>query len=310
MNILKKKRRNRLLWTIDQQGQLHFPLHDKLAKRTAAANTAWEHPVALLVVMLLCAALDFIMFKQLFAAILYDSVWIQRFSILGLLICFDVAPIYLGLFLKKRKQGYAVDSWILFGLAAAFLAAFVGNVLLRITMRDVVLPDLTQTSTSVMGDVQSGVAAGSDRALAYALFAAFLPFGTSLVSFGISYLTANPLGSHLRRLRQEEAETQEALAQTDATIAEYDASADHLVLLAREEDERYCASKAAIAEQMLLHCDYVRERIKEHLADPAALNELSKPRREELMMLSEHLEHPREELPAPIARLAGRERSA
>lgn len=310
MNILKKKRKGNLLWTIDQQGQLHFPMRGKLASGTAASSTAWEHPAALFVVLMLCAALDFIMFKQLFAAILYDSVWIQRFSILGLLICFDLAPIYLGLFLKKRKQGYRVENWILFGLAAAFLAAFIGNVLLRISMRDAVLPDLTQTSTSVMGEVQSGTAAGSNRAMAYALFAAFLPFGTSLVSFGISYLTANPLGKDLRRLRREEVQAQEALDQIDATIAEYDASADHLILLQQEEDERYRATKAAIADQMMQHCDYVRERIKEHLAEPAALNELSKPRREALMMLSDHLEHSQEELPAPIARIAGRERSA
>ena len=310
MNILKKKRKGNLLWTIDQQGQLHFPMRSKIAGGTAGADTAWEHPVALFIVLLLCAALDFIMFKQLFAAILYDSVWIQRFSILGLLICFDLAPIYLGLFLKKRKQGYRVENWILFGLAAAFFAAFIGNVFLRISMRDVVLPDLTQTSTSVMGEVQADTAAGSDRAMAYALFAAFLPFGTSLVSFGISYLTANPLGKHLRRLRREEVEAQEALDQIDATIAEYDASADHLILLQQEEDERYRATMAAIGEQTLHYCDYVRERIKEHLGDPAALNELSKPRREELTMLMEHLEHAQEELPAPIARIAGQERSA
>ena len=305
MKKKKKRSKNHLLWTIDQQGQLHFPLRGRIARSTDAAATAWEHPIALLAVMLLCAALDFIMFKQLFAAILYDAVWIQWFSILGLLICFDLAPIYLGLFLKKRRQGYAVDGWILWGLAAAFLAAFSGNVALRIVMRDVVLPDLTQTSTSVMGSVQADAAAGSGRAMAYALFAAFLPLGTSLVSFAVSYLTANPLKSDLRRLRCEAAETAEALSQADATIAEYDASADHLLLLQQEEDQRYAAARAAIAEQMLLHCDYVRERIKEHLADPAALNELSKPRREELLQLSAHLDHENEQLPAPIAKLAG-----
>ena len=305
MNTKKKRAKNHLLWTIDQQGQLHFPLRSRIARDTDAAATTWEHPIALLAVMLLCAALDFIMFKQLFAAILYDAVWIQWFSILGLLICFDLAPIYLGLFLKKHRQGYAVDSRILWGLTAAFLAAFCGNVALRIVMRDVVLPDLTQTSTSVMGSVQADTAAGSSRAMAYALFAAFLPLGTSLVSFAISYLTANPLKSDLRRLRCEAVSAQEALSQTDATLAEYDAAEDHLLLLQQEEDQRYAAARAAIAEQMLLHCDYVRVRIKEHLADPAALNELSKPRHEELLQLSAHLEHQNKPLPAPIAELAG-----
>ena len=305
MNIQKKKSKNHLLWTLDQQGQLHFPLRSRIARDTDANSSAWEHPFALLAVMLLCATLDFVMFKQLFAAILYDAVWIQWFSIFGFLVCFDLAPIYLGLFLKKRRQGYTVEPWILFGLAAAFFAAFIGNVALRIVMRDVVLPDLTQTSTSVMGSVQADTAAGSSRAMAYALFAAILPAGTSLVSFAISYLTANPLKSDLRRLRCEAVSAQEALAQTDATIAEYDASVDHFLLLQEEENQRYASARAAIAEQMLMHCDYVRERIKEHLADPAALNELSKPRREELLPLCAHLDHQNDQLPAPLAELAG-----
>ena len=38
MNIQKKRAKNHLLWTIDQQGQLHFPLRGRIARNTDAAG--------------------------------------------------------------------------------------------------------------------------------------------------------------------------------------------------------------------------------------------------------------------------------
>ena len=43
-------------------------------------------------------------------------------------------------------------------------------------------------------------------------------------------------------------------------------------------------------EKAVTYCDYVRERIKEHLGDPASSNELSKDSRQKLVALFERVE--------------------
>ena len=60
---------------------------------------------------------------------------------------------------------------------------------------------------------------------------------------------------------------------------------NHLERLLKEDDQKYGNMLAMIRERTLLYCDYVRERLKEHLGDPASSNELSRDNREHLLML-------------------------
>ena len=138
----------------------------------------WEHPAAALLIMAVCGILDFVMFRQLFASFLNDRASVQWLSIMGMLIGFDLAPIYLGMEVKKRKQGLNVSRSSGAVFTAAFIIAFALNLCLRIALKDQVFPD-------------------NERALSYALFISFLPAVTSIISFSISFAAFNPLKQRL-----------------------------------------------------------------------------------------------------------------
>lgn len=277
------------LWSVNEQGGLEFSLRKQLAEKEYKAESTWEHPAAALIVMLVCATLDFVMFKQLFASFLYDHVLIQWFSIIGCLIGFDLAPIYLGILVRKRNQGYRVDPLLLGLLILAFALAITGNIWLRIVMKDLVLPAASSTGTSLFGAVTEEETS-NPGALPYAIFSAALPIVTSLVSFGISYITSNPLKEKLKVLHTAQVELEDSIGQLEAILIEYEEDPDLTGRLTAEDDEQYETFLGMTREKAVTYCDYVRERIKEHLGDPASSNELSKDSRQKLVALFERVE--------------------
>ena len=140
---MKKMNQPRKLYTVDEQGHIKFGLRPALARESGKPDSGWEHPVASIIIMCVCGVLDFIMFKQLFSSFLYDSVLVQMLSIIAMLIGFDLAPIYLGVVLKKQTQGFRVEKVVMGLFALAFMIAFICNLALRIAVRDLVLPDLS-----------------------------------------------------------------------------------------------------------------------------------------------------------------------
>lgn len=269
------------LWRINAQGGLEFGLRRSLAKQRP--DSAWEHPAAALAVMCLCATLDFVMFKQLFGSFLHENPLIQYFSIIGCIVGMDLAPIYLGILLRKRDQGYNVSKLLMALLLAAFGVALLANVLLRIHMRDLALPPETSATEFSFGAVVEETS--NPGALPYAIFAGALPIVTSLVSFGISYMTSNPLKERLCNLQKEQTAREDAIGQLEALLMEYEEDPDFTVRLVQEDDEQYESALNATRNIGVMYCNYVRERIKEHLGDPSAVNELSKDHRKPLLML-------------------------
>ena len=268
------------LWNMDKQGNLNFHTRNDLVGSSYAPDSGWEKPVAAIIIMLICAALDFAVFKQLFAAILYDKKILQIVSVAGALIAFDLAPIYLGILMKKWKQGFRIDWITAFGLLAAFVLVCAGNVWLRITVKDILVPNSSAASFSVFsGTEETGSA---PAALPYAIFSSFLPLATSLVSYGASFISANPLKARLRRLHEQQVELEDAVGQLDAIVREYEEDAELASRLTQEDDLMFLAANDRTTEFGYLYADYVRERIKEQLGDPAASNELSKDVRERL----------------------------
>ena len=260
---------------MDKQGQLHFGVRKRLLQDEARPYSKWEHPFTAVIVMILCAVLDFIMFRQLFSSFLYDAVAVQWLSIIGMLIGFDLAPIYLGIAVKKCNQGFKPDQLLVTAFLTAFVLALTGNILLRIVMKDMVLPDLSTYTTSLIGDV-AVTETVNERALPYAVFASCLPIVTSMVSFGISYVTANPLKKISEKLNTEQNILEDAIQQISATLKEYEEDGDYLEKLLDDDREQFRETCSFVQERMAYYCDYVRERIKEFLGNPASTNILSK----------------------------------
>ncbi len=264
--------KNSSIWTINEQGNILFNTHDEVLKKTYKPRNIFEYPIMSYLVMILCALLDFIMFKQLFGSFLYDDLAIQYLSIVGLLIAFDFAPIYLGMKLKDKSQGYNVKKIVIIILLASFLIGIILNFILRFEFKDMVLSDLSNYKISFMGDI-SMEETQNPHALTYAWFGAIIPIATSLCSFGVSYVTSNPLQKELRNLEETKLFLEKDLLQTDSILKEYET--DSIDTLKSEEEEKYQQTKLLIKMQALEYCDYVRERLKEHIGNPTSSSALS-----------------------------------
>ena len=287
-----KRDKNNNAWTMGKDGQIVFNTLDTVAKKRFSPDTKWEHPVAALLIMVVCGTLDFVMFRQLFASFLYDRVWVQWLSIIGMLIGFDLAPIYLGMEAKKKNQGLNASRILITVFAVAFITAFIFNLGLRIAFKDQVLPDLEAMTSSIFGDVSMGTPA-NERALPYALFAAFLPVVTSLVSFGISFATFNPLKQRLKGLREAQYRLERDMDSIRAALVEYCEDKDFIKRIMADDDRNYRIARRMAKEKAFSYLDYVRERITEHIGTPTAANALVSTRRETLEKLFETDEHER-----------------
>ena len=271
------RKNNNSLWSLDRRGQLTFPLKNMLLAVRSKSESFWTHPVFMIFTIIVCLIIDYVCFEQLFGSFLHESASIRNLSVGAMLFAFDAVPVYLGLNMRRRMQGYRVHKYVLTGLISCFALAFAANVMLRITMKDLALPDLTTVSFSLSGNDTAGSAA-SARAMVYAIFAAVMPLLTSAGSFFISYTMADPLRDELKRLDSEYYQLSDAVGQIEAVLQEYESDPEFAERLMNDDDEKYEAALQLIREKAETYRDYVRERIKEHLGDPADNSELSKQR--------------------------------
>ena len=268
-------KKNCHLWQLDREGNLHFPIRSEQLPEHYRADSGWESPSAAIVVMLVCGLLDFVVFKQLFATMLYDYVLIQWLSIIGCLVAFDLAPIYMGILVRKKAQGYRTGTFVIALLLFAFLMVLAGNVALRIIQRNVLVPDLSSFSSSVLGPVEN-TSQENEVAYPYAIFSSMLPLATSIVSFAVSYISSDPLKARLRLLHREHIELEDAIGMLDSVLLEYEIDPDLKGRLLADDDYAYFKKLQMARERGLQYCDYVRERLKEHLGEASSTNELSK----------------------------------
>ena len=229
---------NTNLYNIDRQGHLMFSRRTELVKNYNKSDSGWEHPIASVAIMVICGILDFVMFKQLFSSFLYDSTPVLVLSIIAMLVGFDLAPIYAGIILKKRQQKINSSILAAAGMGLAFFIAFVANIALRIAVKDMVLPDLSSFTTSAFGEA-SETNTNSNIALLYALFASAMPVITSLVSFGVSFHSSNPLKARMQKLQKEQIAIEDDIVKLEAMLMEYEADPEHFSRLLEEDEQKY-----------------------------------------------------------------------
>jgi len=268
-------RSNLTLWNRDKQGNLSFETKNRIAVVRAKPDTLWNHPFLLAVVIILCATVDFVCFQQLFDSFLLDSPLIRWTAILGMLFAFDFVPVYLGLNYRKRVQEYNISGKILLIMVAVFTLAFAANSYLRMAFKDLVMPDLTESASSVFGSVNTETTVSS-RAAPYAIFASIVPLLTSIGSFTISFFMANPLKAEKLTLEKERNELADRIGQIDALLQEYEADPNIYERLLDDDDKKYETIKQLIYDKRETYRDYVRERIKEYLGNPVDTNILAK----------------------------------
>lgn len=243
-----------------------------------------DNPLISVPVLVICVATDLICVLNTQSYIVYDSPLILGLTTLGLLIGLDCAPIFLGKALKNRSQGLNASKGMVAVLSIAFILSAAFNMALRIQLKDIVLPDFSITTSSVIGEARQSEGS-SDIALLYALFVGAIPIITSLASFGISFNTANPLKDEIIKLRSSKKAIEDAIIETEAILAEYDSDRGYYERLLEDDNEKYDQTIQLIEEKAVYFSDYVKEKIKEKLGDAAANSALSKDTRGVLLKM-------------------------
>ena len=260
-------------------------LERKLASTSYRNDFIQESGVWEIILVIALACCDFMMFKQLFESVIYDNVIILIVGIVGILVAFDGAPIYIGMEMKKKSQGFrARKETIIGGLLAVCIGLGI-YVMLRFSTKDASFRDFSSVQSIFDSAVENYNA--SPYAFQLALSYAFLPVATSLMSFIVSFTASNPLKTRLRKLDGEIAGLNEEIERLNTMQVEFE-EREHLYdRLLDMDDERLRLSKQSAYENAYYFGDYVRERLKEHLADPTSTNILSKDNKERMEMLLE-----------------------
>lgn len=269
--------RNNSIFSRGRNGEFIYNGLNAHTSKKYKADTPLDKSFVPYLIMAFCAVVDASVFINLFKMISYDSPFMLGIEVAGFLFAFDVVPLYLGIQLRRLKQGISKDRFILWLALAVCVLACVMNVFLRITTIEQMSPDLSSASTSYFGAVAEETTSSDidPTAIALTVFGIGLPFLTSCGSFFISYLTYNPLKVKKRIAEEMLTDKTDEIRRIDAYISEYDADIDFAKNLRKDDEGKFIEMKKLQKALVLSYADYVRQRLKEHLGDPAATNALS-----------------------------------
>ena len=275
-------KKNTPVWSFDN-GEIIYEVLASDINYRYKPDTPFDNSIVPYLIMSFCAGVDGFVFYSLFSKISYDSPILLAVQIAGFLFGFDVVPIFIGIHYKRLRQGLTKDRFVLYLALAVCAIAVLMNTALRIMTIDLMAPvtdaamtiDMMTNSPGVTAQATTG--SGIDPvAIALTIFGIGIPVVTSLGSFFISFVTYNPLQIRKQRLEKMIAQVRDNMRRLDAIIADYDAEPDFVGNMQAEDRTRYDAMLKMNKAKVVGYCDYVRERLKEHLADPSSNNALSR----------------------------------
>lgn len=270
------KRSNGLLRKARNGEVIYTGLNTYMNKKYKA-DTPLDKSFVPYLIMFFCAAVDAFVFISLFKMISYDDPFMIGVQVGGFLFGFDVVPLYMGIQLRRLKQGISRDRFIIWLALGVCVLACVINVSLRITTMDQISPNRSDESTGYFGTVvaEDDSASVNSTAVALTIFGIGLPMLTSTGSFFISYMLYDPLKARKRSAEEMLAEKKDEIRRLDAILREYDADAAFAEHLLEDDKGKYEAMKKMQRAVLINYCAYVRQRLKEHLATPSSISALS-----------------------------------
>ncbi len=269
------KKQNCLVYA-DGNGEIIYRKLGSHIKKRHLADTPMDKSFVPYIIMIVCTATDFAFFYNLFSLISFDSGPIRAFQCIAMLIGADLVPVYLGIVYRRIKQGVWTDKTVPWLALIVIVLTFATNIVLRIYSFDELIPAV---QTYGGPDIQEQLAKEAAKAYKTAVGLTFtgtvVPFITSAASFFISFVTSDPLGSRKRNLEELLAEKKDEIRRLDAIISELELDSNFAENLLRDDETKFEAAKMLQRAKVLLYCDYVRQKLKEHLKNPTAISALS-----------------------------------
>lgn len=270
------KKGNKLLVKRENGEIGYLGLNTHMPKKFKADNPLDNFFVPYLI-MAFCAVVDTSVFISLFKLISYDSKFMLGIQVAGFVFAFDVVPIYLGIHLKRIKQGLSKERFIFALALAVCVLACALNIVLRITTIDQISPDMSSMTTSYYGTIVENSSSNKidSTAVSISIFGMVIPFLTSIGSFYISYITYHPLKVRQRREEEMLAVKKDEIRRLEAILSEYDACEEFAENLKQDDRCKFEEMKKMQKAVVAGYCDYVRLRLKQYIGNPTANNILS-----------------------------------
>lgn len=269
-------RRNEVL-TKNRNGEFIYEGLNEHVKNQYKADTPLDNPVVPYIIMLFCATVDAACFISLFKMISYDSMFMLGIQVSGFLFAFDVVPIYLGIQHRRIKQNLTKDRIVLYLALGVCVTAFIINIILNVMTIELMNPDLSSTATNYFGTVTEQVASENidPSTIALTIFRIGCPVLTSVGSYFISYSTYDPIKTRKHTIDETIVEKKDEIRRMEALIDEYKAEPNFAENLRNDDERKYEEMKKMHRVMAINYCMYVRQRLKEHLANPTSTNALS-----------------------------------
>lgn len=173
------------IFSRDANGEFIYNGLNAHTSKKYKADTPLDKSFVPYLIMLFCTVVDATVFINLFKLISYDSPVMLGVEVAGFLFAFDAVPLYLGIQLRRLKQGISKDRFIVWIAIGVCVLACILNVFLRISTIDLMSPDSASASTSYFGTVaeQTASTETDPAAIALTVFGICLPVLTSCGSF-------------------------------------------------------------------------------------------------------------------------------
>ncbi len=197
------------------------------------------------VVTLICIIIDTVKLYITWDTVQMESWQIVLLLAFGFAIALDAPMLLVGNAVKEYEQGLRSKKSLIKSAIPSvgiFVLAFAASFWFSLVTKDATFQPATSgiasNMTTVTGTLTTGVGENKESVFVAAFSAGILPFLTSIASFAISLLTANPLGDKIRKIDNAKLKAQNHLMVLEEAIAEEEESLPNRLetLLAREND--------------------------------------------------------------------------
>lgn len=269
----RRTNRDREMWETAKNGEI---LDLSVKKSQHRAETLFESRKAPYVWACILALVDIAVFFSLFAHIGYDSPALIMAQIAIFLIVFDVLPIYLGLLVKKQRQGLEVEKRNIIIIVVLIILGFVLNMILRIMTIELLSGSSSAASVALeallVNETESEIPMSD---IGYTLFSIVSPMICAVLGYAVSYINSNPLQWQAWAQEDQIRYKQDEVRRVEAIVNEYENNKLYAQNLLKDDEDQFIASIYEIISRTTEHCIYVRQKLKEHLLDPASSSALS-----------------------------------
>jgi len=197
------------------------------------------------IVTLICVFIDTVKLYTTWDTVQTETWWIVLLFAFGFAIALDVPMLLIGNAIKEYEQGLRSKKSLLKSAVSGvscFFIAFAVSLWFSLVTKDATFQPATSgiasNMTTAAGTLTTGVGENKESVFVAAFSAGILPLLTSIASFTISILTANPLGDKIRKIDNAKLKAQNHLMVLEEAIAEEEESLPNRLetLLAREND--------------------------------------------------------------------------